>query len=307
VWKTAAKHWGALSQTGGIALTVAGAVPAVLPIAATRVARAIAGADTVPLYDERLPGGGRPRQSVSAGEPVAVFFSACIGTMFGPAQGSHGVTRAFLDLCTRAGVSVATPDGIAGLCCGTPWKSKGYLDGYAQMTETVLPSLMLASRNGALPIVCDAASCTEGLTTMARLAAASSPEFAALRFVDAVQFVHETVVQRLTVSARVDSIAIHHTCSSTELGTNAAMTALARFVSDVVVVPIDTGCCAFAGDRGLLHPELTASATLAEAAELDETVSTEYVSANRTCELGMTRATGHEYRHLLEVVEQATR
>lgn len=85
------------------------------------------------------------------------------------------------------------------------------------------------------------------------------------------------------------------------------MLAIARAVADEVHVPIDWGCCEFAGDRGLLHPELTASATRAEAAEVMAGDFDAYVSANRTCEIGMSRATGHEYRHLLEVLEQASR
>jgi D-lactate dehydrogenase len=72
-------------------------------------------------------------------------------------------------------------------------------------------------------------------------------------------------------------------------------------------VPVEWGCCAFAGDRGLLHPELTASASAAEAAEVNSRSFAEYASVNRTCELGMSRATGHQYRHILELVEQATR
>lgn len=32
-----------------------------------------------------------------------------------------------------------------------------------------------------------------------------------------------------------------------------------------------------------------------------------FVSANRTCELGMTRATGQEYRHVLEVLAERLR
>jgi D-lactate dehydrogenase len=85
------------------------------------------------------------------------------------------------------------------------------------------------------------------------------------------------------------------------------VTEVAKFVSDDVFVPLDWGCCAFAGDRGLLHPELTASATAAAAAAVDERVFEEYVSANRTCEIGMSRATGRPYRHVLEVLEQGTR
>ena len=77
-------------------------------------------------------------------------------------------------------------------------------------------------------------------------------------------------------------------------------------------VPDDWGCCAFAGDRGMLHPELTASATAVESAEVaaaDEARDgfDAFVSANRTCEIGMTRATGKPYRHVIEVLEQLTR
>ena len=71
------------------------------------------------------------------------------------------------------------------------------------------------------------------------------------------------------------------------------------------MVPDDWGCCAFAGDRGLLHPELTAAATAPEAAELRGRDFTAYASVNRTCELGMTRATGRSYRHVLEVLAAA--
>jgi hypothetical protein len=34
---------------------------------------------------------------------------------------------------------------------------------------------------------------------------------------------------------------------------------------------------------------------------------TAYASCNRTCEIGMTRATGHDYRGILELVWEAVR
>ncbi len=81
---------------------------------------------------------------------------------------------------------------------------------------------------------------------------------------------------------------------------------MARAVADDVTVPLDWGCCAFAGDRGMLHPELTASATRPEAAEVAALGADAHASCNRTCELGMTRATGSPYRHVLELLaEQA--
>jgi D-lactate dehydrogenase len=57
----------------------------------------------------------------------------------------------------------------------------------------------------------------------------------------------------------------------------------------------------------MLHPELTASATAPEVANLEGRQYDAYVSSNRTCELGMSRATGQQYRHVLEVLEEATR
>ena len=57
----------------------------------------------------------------------------------------------------------------------------------------------------------------------------------------------------------------------------------------------------------MLHPELTASATAAEAAEVRERDAEAHASCNRTCEIGMTRATGKDYRHVLELLEEATR
>jgi len=57
----------------------------------------------------------------------------------------------------------------------------------------------------------------------------------------------------------------------------------------------------------MLHPELTESATKAEAADVAAMGATAHASCNRTCELGMTRATGKRYRHALELLEEVTR
>ena len=105
------------------------------------------------------------------------------------------------------------------------------------------------------------------------------------------------------------AVVVHPTCSSTAVGSTEALVQVAGFVSDEVTVPVAWGCCGFAGDRGLLHPELTASATAPEAAEVSAYAApavTAYVSSNRTCEIGMTRATGQDYRHVLEVLDEAT-
>ena len=307
LWDRAARHWGTVTRGAGTALSVAGTLPPAAVTGVTRLGRRALGADTTPLYDERLPRGGAARRPIPAADPDAVYFPACIGTMFGPDPDGAGVSTAFLALCERAGVTVRVPQEIADLCCGTPWKSKGLAAGYERMTRRVLPSLWQASDSGRLPVVCDASSCTEGLDTMRRLADDPSGPWSALRFVDAVEFAHDRLLPGLTVTAPLGSVALHHTCSSTQLGSNAAATAVAARIAAEVTVPVDWGCCGFAGDRGLLHPELTASATAREAAEVTRRPHDAYASVNRTCELGMSRATGQDYVHLLELLERATR
>ncbi|MHC9044861.1 FAD-binding and (Fe-S)-binding domain-containing protein [Microbacterium saperdae] len=313
VWDAAAKGWGAVTRVGGTALTFAAAMPAPLVKGVTQVGRAVLGADTVPLYDGGLPRGGtRAPAAQNPADARAVFFGACIGTMFGAeghGEGSRDAVRALLD---RAGIAVVIPEDTGGMCCGTPWKSKGHLAGYDRMTERVLSSLWAASRQGELPVVCDAASCTEGLHAMLAKSVAEYPEYAALVIEDATTYIAREVLPRVTVSAKLDSVAVHPTCSTTALGATGALTEIAAAVASDVFVPDGWGCCAFAGDRGMLHPELTASATEVESAEVraadaDRGGFDAFVSANRTCEIGMTRATGQPYRHVVEVLEELTR
>ena len=41
------------------------------------------------------------------------------------------------------------------------------------------------------------------------------------------------------------------------MGLNPDMQKIAEAVADTVNTPVNWGCCGFAGDRGMLHPELT--------------------------------------------------
>jgi len=298
-WTAAARHWGTATRAGAIALSTAAAMPASVTELATRAARSALGADNVPRYQAGLPGGGTPRRPHRPGEPAAVYVPSCIGTLFGPAEGSQGVRAAFLALCERAGVPVTVPEGIGAMCCGTPWTSKGFKRGHQAIAGKVLPALLRASDGGRLPVVSDGASCTEGFAAMA----ADST----LEVTDAVDFAERVLLPRLTVTRKLESVVLHPTCSSEHLGVSGALQRIAEAISGQATIPDNWGCCAFAGDRGMLHPELTASATRAEAADVTARAYTAYASVNRTCEIGMTRATGKPYRHILELLEEATR
>jgi D-lactate dehydrogenase len=128
-----------------------------------------------------------------------------------------------------------------------------------------------------------------------------------MQFLDSIEFVHDTLLPKLRVISKTSSVALHPVCSVTKLGLTPKLEAIAKSCSDKVLVPLDAGCCAFAGDRGFLLPELTASATRPEAIQVKAEQPKACYSSSRTCEIGMTRATGHVYRSYLYLLEQVTR
>lgn len=301
-WKSAAKHWSATTRAASAALSVAGGVPAPVVRGPNRLARAALGAETVPLWSPELPrGGARRERPAPSGKPAAVYLPACVNAMFGPADGRDGVQRSFEALCARVGLEVFVVPGVDGLCCGTPWSSKGLVDGGSVMRARVVEALGSVEVDGEVPLVCDASSCTEGLRHLAAEAGLR------LRVVDAVEFVAESVLPLLPSTRKLSSVVVHPTCSSSRMGLDAALTKVAEAVADEVLRPVSWGCCAFAGDRGLLHPELTAAATKVQAAEVSALRGAAHASCNRTCELGMTRATGHSYAHIIELLDEVTR
>ncbi|SDB86658.1 D-lactate dehydrogenase [Raineyella antarctica] len=308
-WDALARNWGGLTAVGGIAMNIAAAVPP-LATAATDVGRAVVGTDNLQRWTKDLPRGGQRRKPRHSDEAAAVWFPACIHTLFGAAEGGPGVGPAIDALLARTGTTVDIPEGINGLCCGTPWSSKGFTRGHATMRDKALPILWEATDRGRLPVVVDGASCTEGVLKFQH----KDPDqrYDDLRIIDAVEFVADQLLDDLVVTRPYDTVVLHNTCSMTQLGLNAAARAIAEKIATSVIVPVATGCCAFAGDRGMLHPELTASATRAEATEVgartgNSSGRTAYASANRTCEVGMSRATGQTYHHILELLDLATR
>ena len=313
-WTVAAKHWGALTTVASAAMNLTRALPDGVVTAPNRLARRVVDPDLLPLWSPELPGGGGARPSggaagasSGAGVREVVYFTACVGSMFGPSAQGPGVRSALESLCSRAGVTLLFPHDLPGLCCGTPWRSKGMTTGAHEMEHRLLESLWRATRGGELDIVCDASSCTEGVRQSIEKAAASQgSRYAALRVRDAVSFVAEQVLPHLPPARRIGSLALHPTCSTTRMGINDALRTVADAVAERVVVPDTWGCCGFAGDRGMLHPELTASATAAQGREVAEGGHDAHASSNRTCELGLTRATGKQYQHLLELLDRTT-
>jgi len=102
-------------------------------------------------------------------------------------------------------------------------------------------------------------------------------------------------------------VAVHPTCSITDLGRTGAIKQITGCLAEEVELPIGTTGCGTAGDRGLLHPELVASATREVRLVLLDRLSDAYLSSNRTCEMGLRRATGRPYESFIFLLEQLSR
>ncbi|MDQ3573199.1 MAG: FAD-binding oxidoreductase [Actinomycetota bacterium] len=266
---------------------------------------------------ERLAGGALPAPAPRLPETdrngaVAVYFPSCTNRILGrPKQSPPGpsLPDALVAISARAGQPVWIPDDVAGNCCGVPWSSKGHRDAHAWMAANTVEALARWSDGGELPIVIDASSCTLGL---AREAAVALPEelaerYASLTILDSVEWI-ERLIPGLQPVRRLGRVAVHPTCATRHLGHARRLAALTAEMADEVVVPLTATCCGFAGDRGMLHPELTESATARQAAELSNQKPFDaYISSNRTCEIGLERGTGEPYLGLAQALEALTR
>jgi D-lactate dehydrogenase len=241
----------------------------------------------------------------------AIYFPACISRVMGRLPGEANdlsLMQVTVEVARRAGVAVYIPKDVAGTCCGTPFSSKGFTDAHTISVNTAIERFWRWSQQGRLPIVIDTSPCTYGFReSRPYLTKQNQHHYDRMKMVDAIEFVHDDLLPKLAVKSKLGPVALHPVCSVTKMGIAAKLQGIAKACSDDVLVPADAGCCAFAGDRGFLVPELTQSATKHEAAEVKAKHPDACYSSSRTCEIGMTRATGQIYRSYMYLLEKATR
>jgi D-lactate dehydrogenase len=280
-------------------------------IGLTRAMRAIV-RQPFPQWSAEMPlpaKGGAPATQRAGAQ--AVYFPACISRVMGHLPGETDemtLMEALVTVAHRAKIPVWIPEDVEGTCCGVPFSSKGYDQAHQVAVNRAIERFWVWSDRGRLPVVVDTSPCTYGLTTCRPiLTPENQQKFDQLCILDGTTFVHDQLLPNLTIKRKVGSVALHPVCSVVKMNLSPKLEGIARACSDGVVVPTQAGCCGFAGDRGFLFPELTASATRREASEVLASRHDGYYSSSRTCEIGMTRATGRIYRSFLYLLEEATR
>ena len=160
--------------------------------------------------------------------------------------------EAFVTVSDRVGVPVFIPLDVAGTCCGVPFSSKGYDQAYGVAVNRSIERFWEWSEQGQLPVLVDTSPCTYGLVNCrASLTPENQKKFDGLRIVDGVAFVHDELLPKLTIRQKTESVALHPVCSVVKMDLSPKLEGIARACSDAVVVPVNAGCCGFAGRSGL--------------------------------------------------------
>jgi D-lactate dehydrogenase len=239
-----------------------------------------------------------------------IYFPSCISRQLGQSQsGGHlSLTEAMIAISHRANINLQIPKNSSGTCCGMPFNSKGYTRAYQTSLNNIITKFWEWSEDGKYPIVIDTTSCAQTLRTCGDdLSPEGEEKWKKLTLLDSIEFLHSYVLPKLNIQPVHEDVILHPNCSARKLGVDNKMLDIAKQCAKSATVPLNLGCCGFAGDRGLLFPELTASATQKESAEVNEREYDGYYSSNIPCEIGMSEATGKDYTSIVYLVERASR
>ena len=309
-----AKHFGLTEKTLGWGVRmghVAEKVIGVNGIKSISVAAEKITGTTLPKWNHHVPFSTKIPNAYYGASTEFVYFPSCISRQLGTPQAPDAnytsLAATLTTLAHRARISLLIPPDVEGNCCGMPFSSKGYIAAYKTTLHRTLHQFWNWSEHGKYPIVIDTTSCTYTLRLCSDFLDAEDKElWKKLTILDGIEFLHDHVLPKLEVHPVDEEIILHPNCSARKLGLDAKLIGIARQCARSVTVPLHLGCCAFAGDRGLLYPELTATATQKEAAEVNAHDYDGYYSSNITCEMGMAEATGKDYMGIVYLVQKAS-
>lgn len=238
--------------------------------------------------------------------PTIVYFPACISRVLGRGEkGKKNIMETFMSVSKKAGMNVKVLQNISGTCCGQIFSSKGFYPAYKYTANKIVEHLWRDTEQGKYPVVMDVSSCTY---TLHHLRPALSEEnqqcYDQLHIIDSVDYLHDYVLPKVSVHSKKNKVVLHPVCALEKMGIEHKLENVAKAFAHAVTVPKHAGCCGMAGDRGFLFPELTASATAAEAKEVCETVYEGYYSSTKTCEIAMSEAVKQNYESILYLADE---
>lgn len=241
--------------------------------------------------------------------PDFIYFPACVSRIFGGSSlGKDDLLTVVMRIADRAGLKVALPAEMHGVCCSQIWQHKGDPEGQALVANRTVETFYRLSDSGRIPIFCDTTSCTHTLLQGLRpvLTEENRRKYDSLRISDHVEWLAREVMPRLRVTSPKKRVLLHPTCAARLLGLEETMAEVARKCAAEVVVPVECQCCGAAGDRGFIFPEVARSATADEKAATAAGEFDGCYSLARTCEISMMDTIKRPYESIFYLVDETT-
>ncbi|MDH3237127.1 MAG: FAD-binding oxidoreductase [Deltaproteobacteria bacterium] len=264
-----------------------------------RGARALSG-DRLPLWNTCMPNAAPVkmfRRTSNGSARKVVYFPSCIVRTMGPSPRDPDQRALFEAICSlleKGGYEILHPPGMAGLCCGMPFGSKGFIEEAERKRRELEAALLACSRDGEYPVLFDTSPC---LYTVKQ-----NPD-PRLRIYEPVEFIHSFLLDALEFTKIPETIAVHVPCSSVKMGLREKFLAVAGACAETVVVPDRVGCCGVAGDRIFFFPDLSESALSALRDGLPAGCRSGY-SSSRACEIGLSLHSGLPYQSIAYLVDR---
>ena len=302
VWSLAADHFPIVKSGVRGALGLASAGDAILgDKVMTSLGQGLHKGLGLPLWTPSTPrpfrpGSFAPPRMTEA--PKVVYFPSCLNQMMGLPRHKAAVDKPLVEEMTsllhKAGYEVIFPEGMEKLCCGMMWESKGMPDIAEKKSQELEEALLKASENGRWPVLCDQSPCLHRMRKNIR----------SMKLYEPAEFIMTFLKDRLVFHQDDTPVAIHVTCSTKLMGLSDTIISLAKMCSTNVIVPEEIGCCGFAGDKGMTHPELNSWA-LRKLKDSVKGAKAGY-SNSRTCEIGLSGHSGIPYASIAYLVDSHT-
>lgn len=305
-WNFVAGHYAGVKSGLRGALRMATAGETVLgDLAMSGLCRWLHNAIRIPLWTPATPKAYNIPKSLRAlvssaavSTSKVVYFPSCINQMMGLPKHHHAVDKPLVEemvsLLGKAGYEVIFPEKMSSLCCGTIWESKGMPEIADRKTAELEEALWQASEQGRYPVLCDQSPCLHRM----------KHKIKKMRLYEPAEFILGFLAGRLDFHQTDTPVAIHLTCSMRLMHKTGKMLELARMCSTNVLVPEGVGCCGFAGDKGMTHPELNKYA-LRKLKDQVKGIPVGY-SNSRTCEIGLATNSGIPYVSIAYLVNRCT-
>ncbi len=244
---------------------------------------------SIPTWNPLITGTSKFPQKAEYGMGESfIYYPSCISRTIGADSKDQSLIDVMGQIAELSKVKLIIPSNIDNSCCSTPFSSKGFHDSGIGMFERTINLLFEASVGGKIPIVVDTSPCTyKFLHPSDDISKESHKKWKKLKFIDLIPFL-DSLTKDWNHKPLDREIILHPTCSTQKMKHIQIMESLAKRCVSKVTIPENTNCCGFAGDRGLVVPQLTKNAVRNNKVQLSlKQRKLGGYSSSRMCEIGM--------------------